>query len=1367
LTVTAGGLTITAGDVSLPVDTIETGEIEDGTIVNADVSGTAAIDSTKIDFSDSIAMAGGTISDAVDGVDIADDLDVSGNTALGDANGDTLTIAGTSITLSASTPITISLPNTGDLTIGNSADTITIPGDFTVSGTMGVDGTLDINDLETSGNTRLGDGSGGDVVRILGNVEDATLEFQDTTAGHEEARFTLNSDLFSMLAEAATDDEFDAVMTITLDTNTHAITLGTDDGSDTVTVFGSTITLDADAAGTDDIVIDAADNVDVDSNDFLVDAVATIDMTAGGDITLDTSGAGNSIRIATGTDGVAIGSGNAAAEPDDGEVDITNAGAVDINAGTDVTIDTAGSGDDVLITTDTGGISLRAGGATVDPADGELDVTTSGIIDVNGGSSLTIDSTTTAALTGGTTLSLTATLGELDITATVGSVDINAGSTVTIDSAAGATTITATEGTITARTVNNGVGSTPNTITINAQTDQAAFAAGNVFVISATDTGGTDTLFAVAEDGDTSITGTLSVGTLNPTALTITDATPTLNLEDNTGAGEATEDASIALDGAGAMTVSTDTGAIVLDPAGGTDEFTLTDTALTIASLTTIDADATGDITVDTTGADSSIRIATGTDGVAIGSGNAAAEPADGEFDVTTTGIVDINAGTSATLDAGTTATITGGTGATVVATTGELDLTATAANVDINAGTSATVDAATTITATTAGGSITLDANGAGSDVTADAVDDVFIISGDETDITATGLVDINAGANLDVDVTGTVAIDATTTATVTGGTGASLVATTGDVSITASENADGSDVLITSTGAGDIEATSGDDIVLTATDDVTVNAAGTTIVLDSDTGDADEFTLSSTALTITSLDSISATTSDGSSITLNSGANSDVIVSSADATIIDPAGGADEFNIDDIALTIANLDTIDLNPATDIQVSIGGAGGAELTIAETTFTVANIDNVDFTPATDFEVTAGAGATPELDITDGAVSIVGLSASGDFTVTDADPVITIEDSTAAVDDIRLSLDAGTFSILGEHTADGTFETSVSLTTGTAARTLTLGATDAADTVNVFGTTINLDADGGDDELVVDGASVTMGTSAADTITIAADAGADIINIATDTNAAIDTVSILNGADGTADVFNLGGTGADDINLGTNAANLVSITSAGLTVTDAGVLSDAGGEQLTVTDAEGFLVNDGAVTLTADLASSFTTSAGALTITAAAASTWSTSAGALTINGAGGTNIQAGGTTEISVGQTAITVGTATTDTLTINSDTTFAVGSVIALDMTDVTPGDGFTIDPSTGSIQRLTPTAARTSSTTTAISDGATDGQLLILIGTSNTNTATIKDNANTNLDGDRVLENQETLMLVYDGTSSTWLELSFANN
>lgn len=93
----------------------------------------------------------------------------------------------------------------------------------------------------------------------------------------------------------------------------------------------------------------------------------------------------------------------------------------------------------------------------------------------------------------------------------------------------------------------------------------------------------------------------------------------------------------------------------------------------------------------------------------------------------------------------------------------------------------------------------------------------------------------------------------------------------------------------------------------------------------------------------------------------------------------------------------------------------------------------------------------------------------------------------------------------------------------------------------------------------------------------------------------------------------------------------------------------------------------------------------------------------------------------------------------------------------------TSNTVGVGFTLEPATR-FHQLTGTAARTSDTTTAIKDGTFIGEIMILEGTSNTNTITIVDNANTKLNGNVVLGLNETLTLMWNDTD--WVEIGRGN-
>lgn len=65
-----------------------------------------------------------------------------------------------------------------------------------------------------------------------------------------------------------------------------------------------------------------------------------------------------------------------------------------------------------------------------------------------------------------------------------------------------------------------------------------------------------------------------------------------------------------------------------------------------------------------------------------------------------------------------------------------------------------------------------------------------------------------------------------------------------------------------------------------------------------------------------------------------------------------------------------------------------------------------------------------------------------------------------------------------------------------------------------------------------------------------------------------------------------------------------------------------------------------------------------------------------------------------------------------------------------------------------------------------TTAIGDGPKDGWVLILQGTSDTNTVTIPTGANTKFNGDIVLGDGDSAILNWDATNSVWREISRNN-
>ena len=73
-----------------------------------------------------------------------------------------------------------------------------------------------------------------------------------------------------------------------------------------------------------------------------------------------------------------------------------------------------------------------------------------------------------------------------------------------------------------------------------------------------------------------------------------------------------------------------------------------------------------------------------------------------------------------------------------------------------------------------------------------------------------------------------------------------------------------------------------------------------------------------------------------------------------------------------------------------------------------------------------------------------------------------------------------------------------------------------------------------------------------------------------------------------------------------------------------------------------------------------------------------------------------------------------------------------------------------------------RLTAASAVTLGAVTAIANGTTDGELLILSGTSDTNTVTVPDAANTDLNGTWVGGLSDFLVLMWNSTTTNWEEI-----
>jgi hypothetical protein len=104
-------------------------------------------------------------------------------------------------------------------------------------------------------------------------------------------------------------------------------------------------------------------------------------------------------------------------------------------------------------------------------------------------------------------------------------------------------------------------------------------------------------------------------------------------------------------------------------------------------------------------------------------------------------------------------------------------------------------------------------------------------------------------------------------------------------------------------------------------------------------------------------------------------------------------------------------------------------------------------------------------------------------------------------------------------------------------------------------------------------------------------------------------------------------------------------------------------------------------------------------------------------------------------------------------------------VGGVpfLSLPSTTQTLSDNGTLTPTTPWHRISGTPGAVELSTITAIGDGSKDGQLLVLTGTSATNTVVVPDGANTILNGEAVLGLHEALVLIWcTATGGDWIEL-----
>ena len=122
-----------------------------------------------------------------------------------------------------------------------------------------------------------------------------------------------------------------------------------------------------------------------------------------------------------------------------------------------------------------------------------------------------------------------------------------------------------------------------------------------------------------------------------------------------------------------------------------------------------------------------------------------------------------------------------------------------------------------------------------------------------------------------------------------------------------------------------------------------------------------------------------------------------------------------------------------------------------------------------------------------------------------------------------------------------------------------------------------------------------------------------------------------------------------------------------------------------------------------------------------------------------------------------------LTVSNSITTGGNVNADGNVRIGGFPIIEQSSVAPAAGSTLAPTTGYVV-LTPAANVTLDATTAIANGSTAGQMLILQGNGNF-FVTVPDNANTRMAGTIVIGNNDVLTLIWNG--SDWVEVSFSDN
>jgi len=114
-------------------------------------------------------------------------------------------------------------------------------------------------------------------------------------------------------------------------------------------------------------------------------------------------------------------------------------------------------------------------------------------------------------------------------------------------------------------------------------------------------------------------------------------------------------------------------------------------------------------------------------------------------------------------------------------------------------------------------------------------------------------------------------------------------------------------------------------------------------------------------------------------------------------------------------------------------------------------------------------------------------------------------------------------------------------------------------------------------------------------------------------------------------------------------------------------------------------------------------------------------------------------------------------------DVSLISSSAVAGDGAFIALDAQSVAAVGTVTVSTNQRMMKRISGSGgAVTASTSTPVADGSIDGQELLLIGSSDTNTLTIEAQGNVDLNGNITFYANTVLSLLWDLTNSKWVEI-----